>query len=155
MLEQFLQPQLFAGNILYLVVFQQDGTLPLFAHIVRNYLNETFPGRWIGRGSPRFWAARSRDLKPLDFFHGATSWLRWTRWRLGICSTCANAFRQQCIQLPQQCCSVCSGSPRRDSNSVWIWRAIMSNGNDFIKFRGLLPHYKHFIWNKMLVPRNG
>ena len=39
-----------------------------FAHIVHNYLNETFPGRWIGRGSPRFWATRSRDLTPLDFF---------------------------------------------------------------------------------------
>ena len=51
MLEQFLQPQLFADNILDLVVFQQDGDLP---HIVRNYLNETFPGRRIGRGSPRF-----------------------------------------------------------------------------------------------------
>ena len=68
MLEQFLQPQLFADNILDFVVFQQDGTLPHFAHIVRNYLNETFPGRWIERGSPRFWAARSRDLTPLDFF---------------------------------------------------------------------------------------
>ena len=68
MLEQFLQPQLFVDNILDLVVFQQDGALPQFAHIVRNYLNETFPGRWIGQGSPRFWAARSRDLTPLDFF---------------------------------------------------------------------------------------
>ena len=41
---------------------------PHFAHSVRNYLNETFPGRWIERGSPRFWAARSRDLTPLDVF---------------------------------------------------------------------------------------
>ena len=65
MLEQFLQPQLFADYILDLVVFQQDGALP---HIVRNYLDETFPGRRTGRGSPRFWAARSRDLTPLDFF---------------------------------------------------------------------------------------
>ena len=67
MLEQLLQPQLFADNILGFVMFQQDGVLPHFAHIVRNYLNETFPGRWIGRGSPRFWAARSHDLTPLDF----------------------------------------------------------------------------------------
>ena len=50
------------------MVFQQDGALPHFAHIVRNYLNETFPGRWIWRDSPRFLAARSRDLTPLDFF---------------------------------------------------------------------------------------
>ena len=68
MLEQFLQPKLFDHNILDLVVFQQDGALPHFAHIVRNYLNETFPGRWKGRGSPLFWAARSRDLTPFVFF---------------------------------------------------------------------------------------
>ena len=47
MLEQYLQLQLFADNILDLVVFQQDGALPHFAHNVRHYLNETFPGRWI------------------------------------------------------------------------------------------------------------
>ena len=41
MLEQFLKPQLFADNILDLVVFQQNGALPHFAHIVRNYLNES------------------------------------------------------------------------------------------------------------------
>ena len=68
MLEQFLQPQLFAKNILDLVVFQHDGALLHLVHIVRNYLNETFPGRWIGRVSPRFWPARSPDLTPLDFF---------------------------------------------------------------------------------------
>ena len=68
MIEQFQHPQLFADNILDLVVFQQDGAPPHFAHIVSTYLNEAFPGRWIGRGSPRFWAARSRDLTPLDIF---------------------------------------------------------------------------------------
>ena len=65
MIELFLQPQLFADNILDLVVLQQDGTLP---HIVRNYFNEMFPGRWIRRGSPWFLAERSPDLTPLDFF---------------------------------------------------------------------------------------
>ena len=46
MLEQFLQPQLFADNI----------------------LNDMFPGCWIERGLPWFWAARSCDLTLLDFF---------------------------------------------------------------------------------------
>ena len=68
MLEQFLKPQLFADNILDLVVFQQDGALPHFAVIVRNYFNEVFPGCWIGRGSQRFWTTCSPDLTPLDFF---------------------------------------------------------------------------------------
>ena len=48
-------------------VFRQDCALPHFAQIVHNYF-ETFPGCWIGRGSPRFWEALSRDLTPLDFF---------------------------------------------------------------------------------------
>ena len=49
MLEQFLQPQLFA-DILDSVVLQQDGTPPHFAHTVHNYLNETFLECWIGWG---------------------------------------------------------------------------------------------------------
>ena len=35
---------------------------------MRAYLNETFPGRWIGRAAPRMWAPRSPDLTPLDLF---------------------------------------------------------------------------------------
>ncbi|KAJ9592346.1 hypothetical protein L9F63_001115 [Diploptera punctata] len=68
MLQQFLQPQLEDDGILGSVVFQQDGAPPHFARIVRDYLHEVFPGRWIGRGSVRMWAPRSPDLTPLDFF---------------------------------------------------------------------------------------
>jgi len=32
--------------------FQQDGAPPHFAHVVRNYLNEMYPEKWIGRGDP-------------------------------------------------------------------------------------------------------
>jgi hypothetical protein len=31
-------------------------------------LNETFPGRWLGRGGSILWLPRSLDLTPLDFF---------------------------------------------------------------------------------------
>lgn len=68
MLQQFLQPQLEEDGITDTVVYQQDGAPPHFALIVRSYLDEMFPGRWIGRGSPRLWAPRSPDLTPLDFF---------------------------------------------------------------------------------------
>lgn len=68
MLQQFLEPQLVANGILDTVVYQQDGAPAHFALIVRDYLNATFPGRWIGRGSTRLWASRSPDLTPLDFF---------------------------------------------------------------------------------------
>ncbi len=32
--------------------FQHDGAGPLFADAVRNWLDEKFPGRWIGRREP-------------------------------------------------------------------------------------------------------
>ncbi|KAL6417052.1 hypothetical protein ACFW04_013025 [Cataglyphis niger] len=50
------------------IVFQQDGAGPHNARIVTNYLNEHFPGRWMGRYGPIRWPARSPDLNPLDFF---------------------------------------------------------------------------------------
>ena len=35
---------------------------------IQEEVNETFPNRWIGRGGPIAWPARSPDLNPLDFF---------------------------------------------------------------------------------------
>lgn len=48
--------------------FQQDGAPPHYAVVVRQYLDEAFPQRWIGRRGPIEWPARSPDLNPLDFF---------------------------------------------------------------------------------------
>jgi hypothetical protein len=50
------------------VWFQQDGASAHYANEVRNFLNITFPNKWIGRGGPVEWPARSPDLNPLDFF---------------------------------------------------------------------------------------
>lgn len=50
------------------VIFQQDGHPAHFALIVRDYLNQTFPNRWIERGGPTEWPPRSPDLTSLDFF---------------------------------------------------------------------------------------
>ena len=52
MLEQFLEHQLISDGIMDTVVFQQDGAPPHFAITVRDYLNQAFPGRWIGRAVP-------------------------------------------------------------------------------------------------------
>jgi hypothetical protein len=41
--------------------FQHDGAPPHSPREVRN------PGRWIGRGGPHNWPARSPDLSPLDY----------------------------------------------------------------------------------------
>lgn len=48
--------------------FQQDGAPPHFGRRVRQYLNEVFPNKWIGRGGPVEWPPRSPDLSPLDYF---------------------------------------------------------------------------------------
>ena len=53
------------------LIFQQDGAGPHYATVVRDYLDETLPQRWCGRGGGigwRSWPARSPDLTPLDFF---------------------------------------------------------------------------------------
>lgn len=50
------------------IIFQQDGAGPHNARIVTNFLNQQFPGRWMGRYGPIRWPARSPDLNPLDFF---------------------------------------------------------------------------------------
>ena len=68
MLEQFLEPQLQQDGILGTVVYQQDGAPPNFTLPVHEHLNRIFPNRWIGRGTPRLWAARSPYLTPMDFF---------------------------------------------------------------------------------------
>src|SRR5215475_8559763 len=49
-------------------IFEQDGAPPHFHRDVTTFLDETFPGRWVGRGGPTAWPPRSPDLTPLDFF---------------------------------------------------------------------------------------
>lgn len=49
--------------------YQHDGAPPHYGRIVRDYLNQAFPDRWIGRASDTIlWPPRSPDLTPLDFY---------------------------------------------------------------------------------------
>lgn len=48
-------------NILRQCYWQQDGAPPHFEIHVRQYLNEKFGERWIGRGGPVAWPPRSPD----------------------------------------------------------------------------------------------
>lgn len=50
------------------MLLQQDGAPPHYSREVKDYLNQEFPERWIGRGGPQAWPARSPDLTPLDFY---------------------------------------------------------------------------------------
>jgi hypothetical protein len=51
MLSNWLVPQLQQVDIKDTVVLQLDGAPPYFGLQVYDYMNETFPGWWIGRGS--------------------------------------------------------------------------------------------------------
>ena len=63
MLQLYAVPQPTDGTI-----YQQDGAPPHFANIVRTFLDEEFPARYIGRGSSYItWPARSPHLTPLNF----------------------------------------------------------------------------------------
>ncbi|KAJ4433742.1 hypothetical protein ANN_16053 [Periplaneta americana] len=48
--------------------FQHDGHPVHFSLRVRNFLNEHFFNRWIGRGGPQAWPPRSPDLTPLRYY---------------------------------------------------------------------------------------
>lgn len=48
--------------------FMHDGAPAHFSVLAREYLDENYENRWIGRGGPQSWPARSPDLNSLDFF---------------------------------------------------------------------------------------
>lgn len=50
------------------MIYQHDGCPAYFRITIRQLLDENYPNRWIGRGGPIPWPARSPDLTPLDFY---------------------------------------------------------------------------------------
>jgi hypothetical protein len=68
MLQEFAIPQLMEMENVHDFFWQQDGAPPHWALIVRDYLRDVFGDKWIGRGGPIAWPARSPDLTPCDFF---------------------------------------------------------------------------------------
>lgn len=50
------------------MIFQHDGCPAHYHRNIREWLDQHFPNRWIGRGGPMPWPARSPDLTPLDFY---------------------------------------------------------------------------------------
>jgi len=72
MLQKFLLPELENNALVENCYFQQDGAPAHYTRKVRDYLNQVFPDRWIGRRGPLEWAAHSPDLTPWDFFLGVS-----------------------------------------------------------------------------------
>ncbi|XP_071640881.1 uncharacterized protein [Temnothorax longispinosus] len=50
------------------LIFQHDGAPAHFSRQARNVLDARYPGRWMDRGGPIIWPARSPDLNVLDYF---------------------------------------------------------------------------------------
>ncbi|KAJ4426590.1 hypothetical protein ANN_26388 [Periplaneta americana] len=76
MLQNWLFPQLEDDSDDF--IFMEDGDPPHFSNHVRCYLNDTIPGRWIGRGGRedqlhRRWPPRSLSLQ--NMFKMSTSCL--------------------------------------------------------------------------------
>ena len=65
-LTEHMSPQL--GQYKPQIIFQQDGAPPHWGLEVCQFLNETFPDRWIGRDSPIPWLPCFPDITLLDFF---------------------------------------------------------------------------------------
>lgn len=60
-------------NVRQTMWFQHDGAPPHYSRAVRRHLNTEFPNKWIGRGGPVGWPARSPDLTKPDFFYEVIS----------------------------------------------------------------------------------
>ena len=50
------------------IYFQHDGAPPHYTLHVRDYLNESYTNRWLGRGGPIPWPPRSPNLTHLHFY---------------------------------------------------------------------------------------
>ncbi|PNF41896.1 hypothetical protein B7P43_G15539, partial [Cryptotermes secundus] len=63
--------------------FQHDGAPAHCTEVVREYLDETFGNRWIGRGGLITWPPRSSYLTPLKIFLWGTckAWCMRLQWR--------------------------------------------------------------------------
>ncbi|PZC80768.1 hypothetical protein B5X24_HaOG213992 [Helicoverpa armigera] len=48
--------------------YQHDGCPAHYRRSVREWLDTNYPNKWIGRGGPIPWPARSPDLTPMDFY---------------------------------------------------------------------------------------
>lgn len=66
-LRNTIVPQLQLRDDFQTLYFQQDGAPPHFSLAVRNYLDEIFKQKWIGRRGPIEFPPRSPDLTPMDF----------------------------------------------------------------------------------------
>jgi hypothetical protein len=90
----------------------------VYAKSVKTFLDQQFPGKWIGRGGPIAWPPRSQELTPLDFFlwgnikelvHRAkvqdVGQLR--RWITAVCEPVTPMKLQNTLREAEYCSDIC------------------------------------------------
>ena len=83
--------------------FMHDGAPAHFYRGTRDFLNVTYPDKWIGRGGPIAWPPRSPDLTPLDFY-------LWGHLKSRVYATQSNT-RQELWQRVQEACREVRNTP--------------------------------------------
>ncbi|CAF3965972.1 unnamed protein product [Rotaria sordida] len=83
---------------------EHDGAGPHYAIIIREWLDEHFPDRWIGRRGPYDWPARSPDLSPCDFF--LWGYLKDTVFKKPLITIqeLKQRIEEACEQIPEEMC---------------------------------------------------
>lgn len=86
-------------NIRLNMWMQHDGAPPHNALLARHTMNEMFHEKWIGRGGPVNWPARSPDLTSMDFF-------LWGFIKERVMSTAPTTPEDMQIRIRQACAEV-------------------------------------------------
>jgi hypothetical protein len=68
LLQEFVGPALYEIRENHEIWFQHDGCPAHYTREVKNFLDNAFPNRWIGRGGEIYWSPRSPDLASNGFF---------------------------------------------------------------------------------------
>lgn len=109
-LRQFLNNDLWNAIVdfpLEQLYFQLDGASIHNSVVVRAWMNENFPQRWIGRNSPLIhWPPRSPDLTPMDFYF-------WGHIKNKVYKTSPQNVEQLCERIRQACLEVTAQELRR------------------------------------------
>ena len=110
------------------LIFQHDGAPPHYHHQVKQHLDQVYPDKWIGRGGPRQWPARSPDLTPLDYY-------LWGHMKTLVYKKKSNT-REELLQRIMEACQDIRDKPDvlRESASSILKRAqlcIEQGGNHF------------------------
>lgn len=111
--------------------YMHDGAPVHFSVIVRDHLHVVYPNRWIGRGGPQQWPARSPDLNNLYFF-------LWGHLKTLVYKTPINTLEDLRERIVASCETIRNtpGIFERVRNSMrrWAEACLLSEGGHFQQF---------------------